>query len=84
MPGKNIVKQYVKNGYYHIYNRGVEKRTIFTDSLDYKTFLNSLKLYLSPPPDPKKLAKNFTFKGGTFKGIPPQPKNYYKEIQLLA
>ncbi len=32
-----------KNGeYYHIYNRGVEKRTIFLDENDYKKFLRSL------------------------------------------
>lgn len=49
MPGKNVIKTYVENGYYHIYNRGVEKRIIFQDELDYLTFLGYLKLYLSPP-----------------------------------
>lgn len=48
MPAKNIVKQYLKNGYYHIYNRGVEKRNIFQDSQDYKVFLSYLKEYLEP------------------------------------
>lgn len=49
MPGKNVIKQYVENGYYHIYNRGVEKRTIYQDDKDYKVFLFYLKTYLSPP-----------------------------------
>lgn len=84
MPSKNIVKIYVKEGFYHIYNRGVEKRTIFEDEQDYKVFLNYLKEYLSVAPDPKTLKKKFTLKGNTFKGIPRQPKNYHKEIDLIA
>lgn len=55
MPSKNIVKQYVENGYYHIYNRGVEKRTIFLDEQDCIIFLNYLKLYLSPIEELKQL-----------------------------
>lgn len=48
MPSKNIVKPYVENGYYHIYNRGVEKRKIFLDEQDCSVFLYYIKLYLSP------------------------------------
>lgn len=48
MPSKNIIKTYVENGYYHIYNRGVEKREIFLYEQDYKVFLSYLKLYLTP------------------------------------
>lgn len=47
MPGKNVVKQYVGNGLYHIFNRGVEKRRIFIDAQDYGVFLGYLKEYLS-------------------------------------
>lgn len=46
MPGKNALKTYVENGFYHVYNRGVEKRNIFLDEQDYKVFLSYLKLYL--------------------------------------
>ena len=49
MPAKNVIKQYLEGGFYHIYNRGVEKRIVFTDKLDYKIFLSYLKAYLSPP-----------------------------------
>ena len=49
MPAKNIVKTYIENGYYHIYNRGVEKRNIFQDEQDCKVFLHYLKMYLSTP-----------------------------------
>lgn len=48
MPGKNSLKQYLENGYYHIYNRGVEKRLIFMDQQDYSVFLSYLKDYLLP------------------------------------
>lgn len=49
MPQKNTVKLFFTNSYYHVYNRGVEKRDIFMDQEDYKTFLFFLKKYLSPP-----------------------------------
>jgi putative transposase len=48
MPAKNARKQYLKNGYYHLYNRGVEKRKIFMDKQDYAVFLAYLKDYLLP------------------------------------
>lgn len=48
MPSRNSVKQYTDKGYYHIYNRGVEKRSIFQDVQDYFVFLSYLKEYLLP------------------------------------
>jgi len=48
MPARNTIKQYMPNGYYHIYNRGVEKRKIFLDQQDYNVFLSYLKDYLLP------------------------------------
>ena len=61
MPAKNTVKIYLQNAYYHLYNRGVEKRNIFINNHDYKTFLSLLKTYLSPTSkksSPKELARN--------------------------
>lgn len=84
MPQKNVIKTYVKGGVYHIYNRGVEKRIIFKDAQDYKVFLKYLKQYLSKPPRRDHFKTSVTFKGSTFKGIPRQPKNYNKEVDLLA
>jgi putative transposase len=43
MPAKNSIKEYVINGFYHIYNRGVEERQIFIDEFDYGAFLSILK-----------------------------------------
>lgn len=51
MPPKNAVKTYVENGYYHAYNRGVEKRNIFMDHQDYVVFLSFLKRYLTEQND---------------------------------
>ncbi|MDO8507434.1 MAG: transposase [bacterium] len=48
MPSKNTVKKFVPDGIYHIYNRGVEKRSIFPDKKDYQVFLQLLKTSLSP------------------------------------
>lgn len=49
MPSKNSVKFYVENGYYHLYNRGVEKRNIFEDKADHLNFLRLLEVHLCPP-----------------------------------
>lgn len=48
MPARNAIKLYVENGYYHLYNRGVEKRPIFLNPLDYNVFLSYMKQYLLP------------------------------------
>ncbi len=48
MPAKNTRKNFVENSYYHLYNRGVEKRKIFLYKLDYSVFLSYLKTYLLP------------------------------------
>lgn len=84
MPRKNSIKEYVQDGIYHIYNRGVEKRIIFQDSQDYKVFLTYLNFALSPPPDREDILKTFTLQGLPFKGVPRLPKNFHQDIQLLA
>lgn len=48
MPARNSVKQFLSDSYYHLYNRGVEKRNIFLDEQDYAVFLSYLKNYLLP------------------------------------
>ena len=46
MPGRNIIKIFAINNYYHVYNRGVAKQVIFHDDEDYRVFLNLIKRYL--------------------------------------
>lgn len=47
MPARNVLKSYLENGFYHIYNRGVEKRVIFSDKQDESVFLSYVKEYLT-------------------------------------
>ena len=47
MPSRNVIKRYDADTYYHVYNRGVNKRKIFLDDDDYVYFLALLKRYLS-------------------------------------
>jgi len=47
MPSRNTIKEYEENAYYHVYNRGVEKRVIFLDDQDYTVFIGLLKKYLA-------------------------------------
>lgn len=48
MAAKNSVKTYTPNTFYHVYNRGVEKRKIFIDDQDFSVFLSYLHTYLTP------------------------------------
>lgn len=82
MPAKNVLKSYVEDGYYHIYNRGVEKRTIFQDDQDYKVFLSYLKNCLEPPLKPKE--KKIRIGNTVFTKLEKSSKNFYQEIELLA
>ena len=47
MVSKNVIKNYQKNTFYHLYNRGVEKRIIFHDDQDRNKFLSLLDRYLN-------------------------------------
>ena len=46
---------FFNSGYYHIYNRGVEKRNIFVDNWDYSRFMETLDFYRKSP-QPQKLS----------------------------
>ncbi len=47
MPARNIVKEYLEGGIYHVYNRGTDKRVIFVDEEDYVMFMHIMKTYLT-------------------------------------
>ena len=82
MPSKNVIKTYVEDGYYHIYNRGVEKRTIFQDDQDYNTFSKYLKIYLEPQKDLGERRVKVNDK--IYITIARPLKNYHNKIELLA
>ena len=83
MPAKNTVKQYLKNGYYHIYNRGVDKRTIFQDEQDYGVFLKYLKSSLSPVPKKSPLRKITVRENKTYQIKDYNCKNFYQNVTLV-
>jgi putative transposase len=75
MPSKNIVKEYKDEAYYHVYNRGVNKGTIFSNTKDYKKFLGYLKFYLT----------KLDLRGQTSQVAPTKRlKNYADNVKLLA
>jgi len=78
MPSKNTVKIYLENGYYHVYNRGVEKREIFLDEQDCSVFLHYIRMYLSPIEELQK-----SIQPGT-RALRFIPLNLSKEINLIA
>lgn len=49
MPSRHTLRQYADTMFLHVYNRGVEKRKIFLDKQDYKTFLYYCFIYLANP-----------------------------------
>lgn len=88
MPAKNRIKLYMEGGYYHLYNRGVEKRLIFQDEQDYAVFLSYLKVYLLPKNGKDLLEKlsdpdiSFKEKDNILKIL--RLNNFHGEITLLA
>ena len=58
MPGRNT--PLITGEYYHIFNRGNEKRNIFTQPRDYKRFLQTFYYYqfMGPKPSFSKFAKS--------------------------
>lgn len=75
MPQKNSIKIYYENAFYHVYNRGVEKRNIFLDRADHLAFLHLLKTALSPMQDSP-------IQGGTLPRN--RRKKFYNKIDLMA
>ncbi|HEU5004971.1 MAG TPA: transposase [Candidatus Saccharimonadales bacterium] len=70
MPSRNIVKQYIPESYYHIYNRGVDRQAIFKSPEDFAVFLSIIKRHLSNEPAVSKYG---------------HPHPHYKDhIELLA
>ena len=82
MPAKNIIKEYIENGYYHIYNRGVEKRLIFLDDKVCTIFLFYLKVFLSPIEEVKNLLSSSSMLNS--KVLRLLSSNLSKEIDLLS
>lgn len=79
MVSRNREKNYVPEAYYHIYNRGVEKRKIFIDDEDYRVFLNLFKRYLDREPvrDPSGREYDHLFERGELLAFCLMPNHFH-------
>ena len=88
MPKKNIVKKYVPGGFYHIYNRGINKGKIFLDLQDYNVFLKYLTISLSIDRNESLLTNAEGMKSSnmhtneSFKEV--DARNYHDEIFMIS
>lgn len=78
MPSRNIIKEYVEDGIYHVYNRGINKQDIFLDKRDYATFLYFLKQYLLSEEKLKLI------EGPSLNKLTRGRRNFSDEIELLS
>lgn len=76
MPSKHVIRNFSENSYYHVFNRGVEKRKIFLDEQDYNMFLYYLSIYLLPLEQVLLLYPDFPLR--------LYGKNLNKEIMLIS
>lgn len=88
MPAKNTIKEFVAGGYYHLYNRGVEKQKIFRDRQDYGVFLSYLKTYLEPK-DEKTLRATIMSEAASWREKDKASKllrlnNFYEDLTVLS
>lgn len=81
MPQKNAIKTYLPHTYYHVYNRGVEKRITFVDDKDYQVFMRYFYEYLTPA-KPVKLSGLLGDSSNKYYNY--RRKNYADKIRLSA
>jgi putative transposase len=61
MPGRNTLKIYIPNTYYHVYNRGLNKGAIFLGPEDYEYFEWLFARCLSAQPVKDKKGREYTW-----------------------
>lgn len=69
----------INNNFYHVFNRGVEKRNIFQSADDYHRFLETINFYRYYP-TPRKLSTHLKF------NFPPIPRNFKQKplVKILC
>src|SRR3972149_11945635 len=76
MPSEYVVRNFSEDSYYHVFNRGVEKRDIFLDDEDYTTLQSYLFKYLQPI---EKIVEKYPDTPTRLYG-----KNLSEEVELVA
>jgi len=70
---------FATNSFYHIYNRGVEKRDVFLDAKDYFRFIHDLFEFNDEAP-----ALNLYYKLPSFKSYEVEPRKIIRKRELLV
>lgn len=87
MPSKHRKKVYTAGGWYHLFNRGTNRQTIFHSNKDYLFYRQCLYEYLTPK---RSQIKNLQSKGYSEETLDrklrylSELKNYSQEIKLVA
>lgn len=76
MPSRYIIREFAENQYYHVFNRGLEKRSIFVDIGDYKIFKYYIFIYLATP--------DVILNAYPQLPIKLQNKNLHQELELIT
>jgi putative transposase len=88
VPARNVIRTFVEDSYYHLYNRGVEKRLIFQDFQDYAVFMSYLKHYLTPPMETEQIGKRLSTKAANEEIEPVKHdtrlRNFGSDLYLTA
>lgn len=71
--------RFAENGFYHIYNRGVEKRTIFLEKNDYFRFVHDLYEFNDAQP-----AQNIFYKTSSLHSYEVEPRKREVLVEILA
>jgi len=80
MPNRFEIRRFTPDTFYHVFNRGVEKRIIFQDDQDYVIFLHLLKYFLSPG---EKDIKHPLVGLQGYKGVRPRPMTtLFSQVEL--
>lgn len=69
MPIRNTIKQYSADAFYHIYNRGIDKRIIFQDDNDYKYFSWLFARTLGPKPVIDRYGREYNWLGDQIQAL---------------
>ena len=75
MPAKFRVKNYVRNGIYHIYNGGIDDREVFRDPQDFEKFESVLAKCIGEYEKPL---------DGVFRGLRPSYEKHKKEMNMFG
>lgn len=76
MPSRYVIRSFAESSYYHVFNRGVEKRTIFEDPEDFKIFKYYIFVYLAPLEKVLAIYPNLPLR--------LRPKNLSNELDLIT